>query len=116
MSAFIAKEDAAHKTILDNISGERAAELITSSVSADLNVVNFDEVEAFRLKVKLRELVSVAPTDNGMSRSSSHLSQAYILSSIRQDTYRWETHCSQPGGSGCGDRGLFWKACVLSFP
>ena len=51
-------------------SGERAAELITSSVSADLNVVNFDEVEAFRLKVKLRELVSVAPTDNGMSRSS----------------------------------------------
>lgn len=73
MSAFIAMEDAARKTILDNISGERAAELITSSVSADLNVVNFDEVEAFRLKVKPRELVSVAPTDNGMSPPPLHL-------------------------------------------
>ncbi|KAI1786679.1 hypothetical protein LXA43DRAFT_1032860 [Ganoderma leucocontextum] len=65
MSAFIAEEDAAHKAVLDNLTGERAAELITSSVSADLNVVNFDEVEASRLKVKLRDLVSVAPTDNG---------------------------------------------------
>ena len=66
MSAFIAKEGAAHTVILDNISGERAAELITSSVSGDLNIVNFDEIEASRLKIKLRELVSVAPTDNGI--------------------------------------------------
>ena len=65
MSAFIVKEDAAHKTILDNISGERAAELITSSVSADLNVVGFDVVEASRLKVKRGDVVSAAPADNG---------------------------------------------------
>lgn len=67
MSAYIAKEGAAHKSVLDTLSGERAAELITSSVSADLNVVSFDAVEASRLKVKLGDVVSVAPTDNGMS-------------------------------------------------
>lgn len=72
MSAFIAKEDATRKAIVDNISGERAAELITSSLSADLNVVNFDEVEASRLKVKLRGLVSVIPTDNGTSWPPSY--------------------------------------------
>ncbi|TBU49003.1 hypothetical protein BD309DRAFT_883205 [Dichomitus squalens] len=65
MSVYIAKEDAAHKGVLDNISGERAAELITSSESADLNVVGFDEVEAARLKVKLGETIAVTPTDNG---------------------------------------------------
>ncbi|PIL34616.1 hypothetical protein GSI_03395 [Ganoderma sinense ZZ0214-1] len=65
MSAYIAKENAAYNSVLDNLSGERAAELITSSMSADINAVSFDAVEASRLKVKLRDVVSVAPTDNG---------------------------------------------------
>ncbi|KAM5545536.1 hypothetical protein V8D89_000574 [Ganoderma adspersum] len=65
MSAWIAKENAAHNPVLGSLSGERAAELITSSVSVDLNVVGFDAVEASRLKVKLGDVVSVAPADNG---------------------------------------------------
>ena len=42
--------------------------MITSSASADLNIIGFDEVEAARLKVKLGDTVSVFPTDNGALR------------------------------------------------
>lgn len=73
MSAYIAKEEASHKPVLEGLSGERAADLITSSVSADVNVIGFDELEASRLKVKLGDLVSVAPSDNGMLRCPLYL-------------------------------------------
>ena len=73
MSAYIAKEHAAHNPILDILSGERAAALITSSVSVDLNVVGFDAVEASRLKVKLGDVVSAAPADNGTFRYPSYI-------------------------------------------
>ena len=65
MSAYIAKEHAAHNPVLGILSGERAAELITSSVSVDLDVVGFDAVEASRLKVKRGDVFSAAPADNG---------------------------------------------------
>ena len=71
MSEHIAALNAAQKLVLDTISGAQAAENITSSVVEDLKVVGFDEVEAARLGVKLRQTVSVTPADNGNSTSGS---------------------------------------------
>ena len=89
MSAYIAKEEALHKPVLDGLSGERAAALITSSVSADVNVVGFDELEASRLKVKLRDWVSVAPSDTGMWQYSSYVWSPHACGSKQARCLQW---------------------------
>ncbi|RPD66735.1 hypothetical protein L226DRAFT_498293 [Lentinus tigrinus ALCF2SS1-7] len=65
MSEYIAASNAAQKLVLGTIPGAQAAENITSSVAEDPKVVGFDEVEASRLGVKLQQIVSVTPSDNG---------------------------------------------------
>ncbi|KAI0353460.1 hypothetical protein OH77DRAFT_1457917 [Trametes cingulata] len=64
-SEYIAKIGSQQKTVLDNISGARAAEIIHSSVWEDPKTVGFDETEAIRLGIKLHQVVSVTPSDNG---------------------------------------------------
>ncbi|KAI0368075.1 hypothetical protein BV20DRAFT_999229 [Pilatotrama ljubarskyi] len=64
-SEYIAKVGSQQKTVLDNISGAQAAEIIHASVSEDPRTVGFDETEAARLGIKQHQYVSVTPSDNG---------------------------------------------------
>ena len=65
MSEFTAKAHTAGDAAFETLDGERAAKMITSSVTEDLSVVGFDDVEASRLGVKLGQIVAVTPDDNG---------------------------------------------------
>lgn len=56
---------AALKPGVETISGARAAELLSASMTGDISVIGFDETEASRLGVKLHEVVSVTPDDHG---------------------------------------------------
>ena len=69
--------------MLDTISGAQAAENITSSIAEDPKVVGFDEVEAARLGVKLKQTVSVTPADNGISTSGFESIRSQMLRAAR---------------------------------
>ena len=49
------------------VDGAQAAGMIASSTAVDLSTIGFDQTEASRLGVKLHEMVSVTPDDNGAS-------------------------------------------------
>ncbi|KAH9927203.1 uncharacterized protein BXZ73DRAFT_102789 [Epithele typhae] len=65
MTEHTVKAHTAHKFSIQTVSGERAAEIITSSAFEDLSGIGFDETEGTRLGVQLSQLVSVTPDDNG---------------------------------------------------
>ncbi|KAI0663275.1 hypothetical protein C8Q70DRAFT_907485 [Cubamyces menziesii] len=65
MSEYVAKAGSQQKSVLDNISGAQAAEIICSSETEDPKIVGFDAVEAARLGLKQYQYVFVTPSDNG---------------------------------------------------
>ncbi|OSC98982.1 hypothetical protein PYCCODRAFT_1438790 [Trametes coccinea BRFM310] len=65
VSEYIAKVGSQQQMVLDNISGEKAAEIICSSVYEDPKAIGFDAADAALFGVKKGEYVSVTPTDNG---------------------------------------------------
>ena len=70
MSQFAAAAHTAQEAAFETISGSRAAEMITTGSFEDTSIVGFDEVEAGRLGVKLHQVVSVTPDDNGLSNQT----------------------------------------------
>lgn len=63
MSDYLAQ--AQKQSPSDKITGEEAARLICSLTRIDSESVGFDQAGAARLGLKLGELASVTPTDNG---------------------------------------------------
>ncbi|KZT13057.1 uncharacterized protein LAESUDRAFT_733605 [Laetiporus sulphureus 93-53] len=65
MNAHVESAKKANANQFTTITGEAAATLIGGAQAEDLSVIGFDETEAARLKVKLGDIVSVTPRDNG---------------------------------------------------
>lgn len=65
MTEYVVAAHTECKPVLGNISGARAAEIITASTAESPRTVGFDQTEASRLGIKLNEMVSVTPDDNG---------------------------------------------------
>ncbi|CDO71392.1 hypothetical protein BN946_scf184908.g150 [Trametes cinnabarina] len=65
VSEYVAQVGSQEQATLQNISGEKAADIICSSVYEDPKIVGFDAADAARLGLKEGQHVSVTPTDNG---------------------------------------------------
>ncbi|KDQ64297.1 hypothetical protein JAAARDRAFT_144871 [Jaapia argillacea MUCL 33604] len=65
MTAYLSSSEKSNAAPFEKITGEKAAEIVTSSPFEDPSVVGFDTIEATRLGLVQGNEVSVAPDDSG---------------------------------------------------
>jgi hypothetical protein len=113
LSEFL--KDKTAKASHEEITGEEAAKIISSSSYESYEAVGFDAVEAKCLGIEAGKVVSVTPNDTGSSKCSATLKRAYFTFHRQSASHTWKG-CGAEPGRGCDQGQRLCERDTVSFP
>lgn len=99
-----------------DISGDEAAQLISSSAYESYNVVGFDDIEGKRLGVQAGKLVAVAPEDSGYRCLSKVGLRLTCFIDRQKASNRWKARRIEPCGVRFGNKRIDWISDQVPLP